>query len=149
MKHMIKFVQHNIQFWSTKKQSLYHIYNQNDLDIMLINSHLLIENERLNIYNYNTLQFNKHNKHHAGTAIAIRKPLIYRLIDNFHSGMIAITIDTTLGPVIIGTDYISLRRQNINYIDYHTLFTRPEPTNFIGDINGPHRTLGETTLINK
>ena len=58
--------------------------------------------------------------------------------------MIAITIDTTLGPVTIGTDYIPPRRQCINYIDYHTLFNRPEPTYFIGDINGHHRTIGDS-----
>ena len=73
MKHTIKIVQHNVQFWPTKKQSLYHIYNQIDPDIILINSHSLIDNERLSIYNYNTIQYNKHNEHHAGTAIGIKK----------------------------------------------------------------------------
>ena len=58
--------------------------------------------------------------------------------------MIAITIDTTLGPITIGTYYIPLRRQYINYIDYHSLFNRTEPTYFIGDINGHHTTLGDT-----
>ena len=101
----------------------------------------LIDNERLNIYNYNALQFNEH---HVGTAIATKKPLTYRLIDYFLSDIIAITIDTTLGPVTIGTDYIPPRRRYINYIDYHTLFNRPKPTYFIGDINGHHITLGDS-----
>ena len=144
MKTSLKIVHHNVQFWQTKKQSLYHIYNQIDPDIILINSHCLINNERLSIYNYNTFQFNKQNELHAGTAIAIRKSLTFRLIDDFHSDMIAITIDTTLGPITIGTDYIPPRRQYINYIDYHSLFNRNEPTYFIGDINGHHTTLGDT-----
>ena len=62
--------------------------------------------------------------------------------------MIAITIGTTLGPVTIDTNCIPPRRQYINYINYHTLFNRPEPTYFIVDINEHHRTLGNTRNSN-
>lgn len=141
----IKILQHNVQTWSNKKFALSNIYNNIDPDIILINDHSLTNNSPLKIFNYHTYTCNKENEPHAGAAIAIKSHIPYKLHDNFHSDMLAITIETLQGPITIGTAYIPPRIGYINYIDFHTLLNRPHPVYLFADLNASHPSLGNAS----
>jgi hypothetical protein len=141
-KHTIKILQHNVSTWNNKKITLSNIYNQHDPDIILLNETSVINGQALKIFNYNTYTVNRANERYAGAAIAIKKDIKYRLFDNFHSDMLAVTIDTLQGPITIATMYTPPRTQFINLIDLNTLFRRNHPTYLIGDLNASHPILG-------
>ena len=102
----LTIVQHNVRHWRTIKNALTDIYNDISPDILLINEHGVLDNDRLKIFNYNVHTTNKTNRLHKGTAIGIRKDLDYRLLDDFDSDMLAVTVQTRQGPVTIATAYI-------------------------------------------
>jgi hypothetical protein len=138
-----------VQSWSSNKITLSNIYNTIDPDIILINDHSLTNNQTLKIFNYNTFYTNKNNELHAGVAIAVKRHIPFKLHDNFHSDMLAITIDTQQGPITIGTTYTPPRTNYLHYIDFYTLLNRTHPVYFLGDINAKHRILGHTNNNNR
>jgi len=138
----LTIVQHNVRNWHTDKTGLTNIYNQLDPDIILINEHSNTDGQTLKIFNYKTFQRNRDNENHAGSAIAIKNSIPFRLHDDFDSDMLAVTIETRQGPITIATDYIPPRRDYINFIDYNDLLNRPHPVYLLGDLNARHRTLG-------
>lgn len=144
MVRKLKVLQHNVRHWQIHKTSLINIYNDINPDIILINEHSITNDTNIKILNYNTHTFNKTREHYAGTAVAIRNNLQYRLLDDFYTDMVGISIDTEQGPITIATTYIPPRIPYINFIDFHTLLSRDEPTYMLGDINASHRILGNT-----
>ena len=142
MTDRLTILQHNVRHWTIRRYELTNTYNNLDPDIILINDHSLINDERLKIFNYNVHSSNKTNTRHHGTAIAIRKNIDYRLHDEFETDLIAITIETRQGPITIGTDYIPPNSPYLHYIDYLTLLKRRDPVYIIGDLNARHPTLG-------
>jgi len=141
----IKIVQHNVNSWHNKKFALCNIYNSIDPDIILINDHSLRDNQSLKIFNYRIYQCNKLNRNYAGVAIAVKNNIPTKLIDDFYTDILAISINTRQGDIIIATSYIPPRDGYINYIDFNHIFNRREPVYFLGDINARHRQLGNTT----
>lgn len=107
----IKILQHNVRNWKTHKCDFYNIYRNEDPDIILINEHELRIAETMNMFNYNVHHSNKSNEYNDGVAVAVRKNITYKLIDNFTDEVIAIRIHTPLGEIIIGTVYLPLRRR--------------------------------------
>lgn len=140
----LTILQHNVHHWQSKKIALCNIYNRIDPDIILINSTCNTDSDSFKIFNYNTFQCNKNNTCHSGIGIAIRKNIPFRLIDDFYSDLLAITINTAQGNITIATTYIPPREQFINFIDFNKLLNRPEPTYLIADLNAKHRILGNT-----
>ena len=100
------------------------------------------------IFNYNTFSSNKLNQRNRGTAIAIRNNIYPRVHDNFHSDLLAITIDTAHGPLTIATYYNPPRDDFLNYIDFHTLFSIKGQIIFIGDLNAKNRIFGHKNKNN-
>ncbi|KAF2356999.1 Endonuclease/exonuclease/phosphatase [Trinorchestia longiramus] len=138
----LTIIQHNVLNWQNNKIALCSIYRQYDPHIILLNAHCLRDNTPIKIWNYNTYTANKANEQHAGTAIAIRKDVPFKLHDNFHTDMLGVTVETPQGPITIGTTYIPPRTNFINYIDMHTLLRRQNPTYLLADMNARHPTLG-------
>ena len=138
----LTIIQHNIRHWDDKRHALTNIYNDIDADIILINDHSLTNDRRLKIFNYSTFQTNKTNSQHRGAAIAIRHNLDFRLLDDFDSDMLGLTIQTRHGPITIATTYIPPNSPYLNYIDFNSLLDRPEPVYILGDLNARHPTLG-------
>ena len=142
----LKIIQHNVRHWHNNRFTLANIYNHIDPDIILINDHSITDNNTpLKIFNYNVHTCNKDNTIHSGAAIAIKRHIPYKLHDNFHTDMLAITIDSQQGPITIGTTYIPPRTGYINYIDFHTLFNRSHPVYLLADLNARHTTLGNSS----
>ena len=145
----LHIIQHNVRFWSTNKIALSNIYNHLNPDIILINSHSLLTNEPLKIFNYNIFSSNKLNERHAGTAIAIRKNLPFKLIDNFNSDMIGVTIETNTGPITIVTTYVPPRTNYLNFIDFYKTLSLNHPSYIIADLNARHPSLGNAYTNNR
>ena len=147
----LTIIQHNVRNWRNNKHVFANIYNNFNPEIILLNETSLTGNQSLKIFNYNVFKSNKPNERNRGTAIAIRRDLQPRLDDDYHTDLIAITIETTQGPITIATNYIPPRDGFINYIDFHRLFRQIHPIIFIGDLNAKHRHLrhGSTNYIGR
>ena len=138
----VTIVQHNVQHWTNNKTTLTNMYNQIDPDIILLNGLSLTDGNKPKIFNYSCHYVNKENRQHLGTAIAIRHNLYYRLLDDFESDLLGVTVTTRQGPMTIATLYSPPNAPFINPIDFNKLFKRPEPTYFLGDLNARHRLFG-------
>lgn len=145
MKNRIKIIQHNVRSWNTNKVALTNIYNQLDADVILLNETSITDCQTLKIFNYDTHYYNKNNRRNHGTAIAIKRPLKYRLHDDFESDMLAVTISTRESDITIATLYSPPSQDYLHFIDFNKLFNRPEPTYFLGDLNANHPYFGYTS----
>ena len=110
----LTIIQHNVQCWQTSNYALANIYNSLHPDIILINEHSLTNSVNPKIFNYNIISSNKQNQKYRGTAIAIRSNIHPRIHDNFYSDLLAVTIETTNGPLTIATIYNPPRDDYIN-----------------------------------
>ena len=141
----LKIVQHNVNTWTKKKESLHSKYRQIDPDIILINDHSLLDsNSPLKIQHYTVYTSNKRNEWHSGTAIAIKNTIKHTIQDDYLSDLLSVKIETRLGPVFIATDYIPPRVGFLNFPDYAKLLDTPHPVYILGDLNARHRILGNT-----
>lgn len=135
-------LQHNVKHWNSKKYELCNIYRTIDPDIILLNEHGQKETEHMNIFNYNIHKSNKTGEINDGVAIAIRKNLSYKLIDNFNEEAIAIKLQTSIGEIIVGTFYLPPRRPYLPANDLVNLINYNRPVYIIGDFNARHRIFG-------
>ncbi len=78
----LKIIQHNVQQWNNRRISLSNTYRIIDPDIVLINSHCLTDSSTMKIPGYNIHKKNSLNNPTDGTAIAIKKNLEYKIMDN-------------------------------------------------------------------
>lgn len=75
-------------------------------------------------------------------AIAVKCNIKHKIIDNFDEEFIAVEIETSLGPIIIGTCYLPPRRPYVPYGDITRLLGYNKPVYLLGDFNGKHRNFG-------
>ena len=110
----LKIVQHNVLHWTAERSiELANYYCLKNPDVILINSTSVINNNIIKIYNYNVIQKNLLSERHAGIAIAIRKNIKYKIMDDFVDDILGIELMTTKGPIIILTNYSPPHRNNI------------------------------------
>ena len=101
----LKIVQHNVLHWTAERSiELANYYRQENPDIILLNSTSIINND-IKIYNYNIIQKNALNERHAGIAVAMRKNIKYKIMDDFVDDILGIELMTTKGPIVILTNY--------------------------------------------
>ena len=141
-KNKLIVLRHNGNVWNDKPHSLTNIYNNCHSDITLLNDHSMTDDKLVKIFNFNIHQSNKTNRHHRGTAIAIKKTLQYRLHDDFETNLLAVAVTTRQGPITIVTDYIPPNSPYLHYIDYLTLLNRINPEYILGGLNASHRIFG-------
>ena len=82
------------------------MYNEIDPDVILLNETSVLDDERLKIFNYNVFTTNRLNERHAGVALGIKKTLVCRIDDQFDQDYLAVTLQTSTGPITIATGYI-------------------------------------------
>ncbi len=111
-------------------------------EIILINSHGLKSGEFLKIPGYKTYKINSSESIADGSAIAVKYSIAHKLFDDFDTDVLAIEIDTTLGPLIIATTYLPPRRPYVPFPDFYRLLNNSIPTYILGDLNGKHRYFG-------
>ena len=139
----LKIIQHNVLCW-TKERSieLCNYYHQENPDIILLNSTSVINNNKIKIYNYNVIQKNILNERSAGVAIATKKTIKYKAIDDFNDDILGIELLTGKGPIIILTNYSPPRRNYIPIGEIENILQKNIPVYFAGDINANIPALG-------
>lgn len=140
----IKIIQHNVLQWTNRRISLSNTYRTLDPDIILLNSHCLTDEDTMKIVGYHIYKKNTLNSQSDGSAIAIKKNITFKLIDDFISDLLAIEITTTTGKILIATTYEPPARNFIPIPDFIKLFRRNCPVYMLADLNANHPTLGYT-----
>lgn len=138
----LTIIQHNVRNWSSNKYIYYNAYKSIDPDIILINEHGMRNSNQIKLFNYDTYQTNKKNEKNDGVAIAVKKTIKHRLIDDFIQEFLAVKIETTLGEIIIATTYLPPRRPYLPIIDFQRIMNYNQPTYILGDFNARHRLFG-------
>ena len=110
-----------------------------DPDIILLNSTCQTDQNRIKIFGLNVHQRNKWNENHAGVAIAIKRNISYKLLDDFQDDILSIQLETSRGSVIISTCYLPPRRQAFPLQDVTSLFRKNIPVYMAADLNARHR----------
>ena len=94
------------------------MYDEIDPDLMLINSHGVLNDEKIKIFNYTVYQSNKLDGRNKGFAIAIKRNIKHRIRDKFHSDLLSIELDTDIGVTEIVTSYVPPRVGYLHYPDF-------------------------------
>ena len=142
----IKIIQHNVLKWTfARRNDLSNLYMTTDPDIILLNSTGLRDDIRIKIFNYKVYQQNRLGEDHAGVAVAVRKNIKHTIIDDLEEDALAIRVETTKGPVIIGTAYHPPRREVFPIADLLRLMRNNIPVYILVDYNARHRFIGHST----
>ena len=137
-------IQHNVRNWNTQNYNLCNSYANIDPDIILINSHGCNSNQTIKIFNFHVYQRNQSEQLNDGVAIAVKKGLKHRIINNFNNEIMAVQITTTMGEVILSTAYLPPRRDFLPYEEILQLMNRHLPVYLLGDLNARHIGLGHS-----
>ena len=79
----VKILQHNVQYWSKKRSiELGNYYRKENPEIILLNATGVNDRNTIKIFNYNVTSRNL-NEAHMGVAVAVRRDLKYRIVDDF------------------------------------------------------------------
>ena len=149
MYYNLKIVQHNVLAWTDERsKELSAVYNKINPAIILLNSVSVRDNKPVKIYNYNVYSKNHLNEFQAGVAIAVRKTLQYKILDDFVDDILGIQVITTRGPVEIYTLYSPPRRHYLPLGEIKRIFQKTIPTYFIGDLNALHNLMGYLNSVN-
>ena len=139
----IKIVFQNVLAWTqVRRNELTNLYMTEDPDIIMLNSTGRKETERIKIFNYNTYQRNLQNENSAGIAIAIKKGLKHKIIDEYNFDLLTVEIETSRGKLHISTMYIPPRRDYLPIHDVLRILRKPHPSYIIADLNARDPILG-------
>ena len=142
----IKIVQHNVRWWTTDRAiELSNYYRLENPDIILLNSTSINDDQKIKIHNYNVTQKNMLGEGSAGIAIAVRKNIKYKLLDDFQDDILGVELRTTKGPIIIMTNYSPPRRNYVPFAEIENILQKQMPVYFAGDINANIPAMGYAT----
>ena len=99
--------------------------------------------ENIKLFGYTTYQINSSEERHDGSAILVKTTMKHKLMNNFITDVLAITVETHTGPITVATTYLPPRRPYLPYPDFHSLASNNNPTYIIGDFNAKHTCLGD------
>ena len=147
----LKVLQQNVLAWTTnRKMELLNTYNKLDIDIILLNSHGRKDDERITMKGYNNYQRNSTQQLSDGTAILIKETIRHKILDDFEDqNMLAIEIETSVGPLRIATTYLPPRRRIFPINDVLRLARSNIAVYFLADFNAHHPILGYNDTNNK
>ena len=112
---------------------------------MLLNSHGIKSTQSIKIPGYKVYKVNTTESLADGSAIGIKYNIQHKLYDDFDTDVLAIEIQTSLGPIIIATTYLPPRRPYLPFPDFYRLLNNNIPTYILGDFNGRHRYFGNNS----
>ena len=139
----INIIQHNVLSWNfPRKNELCNYYLKMNPDVILLNSTGIRDDGTLKIVGYNVYRKNKYNEQQAGIAIAIKRTIPHRLLDDFVEDVLAIQLETRRGPIVIGTTYLPPRRHVFPEHDILKILRKQIPSYIFGDFNAKHTALG-------
>ncbi|XP_064080324.1 uncharacterized protein LOC135197200 [Macrobrachium nipponense] len=135
-------IQHNVLKWTfNRSRELTAYYKKIDPDILL-DATGIVHDTPLKIYGYSVYKRNIHNEDRAGIAVAIKKNLEYKLLDDFVEDVLAVEVRTRRGPLVIGTTYLPPRRRLFPREDIKKILQRRQPSYLFGDLNASHGQMG-------
>ena len=105
--------------WKTKQNSLIDNYLKVQPDLILMSSHGLKSTEALKIPGYKVHKLNYSENYADGSAIAIKNNIPHKVYDDYDTDVLAVEIETSLGPIIISTTYLSPRRLYLPFPDIY------------------------------
>ena len=144
----LKIVQYNVLHWTKERSTeLANYYRQENPDIILLNSTNTINNN-IRIYDYNIIQKNALNERNAGIAVAIKKNIRYKIMDDFVEDILGIELMTTRGPIVILTNYSPPRRNNIPIGEIENILQKNLSVYFAEKINAHIPALGYNNYNN-
>ena len=114
-------------------------------DILLLNSTSIINNNVIKIVGYNVHAKNTSNEAQAGIAIAVRKNIQHRLLDDFADDLLAVEVETVRGPIIVATTYVPPRRVAMPTHDIMRIMRKNIPCYLLTDLNARHVNIGHST----
>ena len=133
-------MQHNVLRWKTpRSRELVTHYHNLRADIILMNAHGLKADEPLRIHGYKVYQRNQRGQKDDGVAIAVRIGIDHQIIDDFFDEVMAVRVDTALGPIVLATAYLPPRRAYVPFPDILRLAHMQQPVYLLGDLNARHR----------
>lgn len=141
----LTIIQHNVLHWSfQRRQELSNLYISLSPDVILLNSTGMPDTDRIKIWNYVTYQSNASGENNSGVAIAIKRGIPHRFLDDFDHDVRAVEVQTIRGPVIVATTYLPPRRPIFPSQDIMRLMRKPIPAYIFADLNAVHTSLGHT-----
>ena len=139
----LKIVQHNVAHVKPYKFNLLNAYKSLDPDIILINSHGLQDTDTIKMLGYASYKINSNNERHDGSAILIKTSINHKIKDDYISDFLAVTVQTTSGPINIATTYLPPRRPYLPYPDFHNFAMNNAPSYILGDLNAKYPVFGD------
>ena len=97
------------------------------------------------MFGFNVYQRNYRDEDHAGVAIAVKRSIKHKVIDDFNEDFLALELQSNRGTFIIGTAYMPPRRSYFPYPDIMKILRRNIPAYLIGDLNARHTSLGQSS----
>ena len=140
----------NIQTWTDDKaEALRAHLTQNSPDVILLaDIGRTDRNKPIKIFNYLVFATNKLNETSAGAAIAIRKGLQFKVLNNFNYDTIAVQVQTQSGPIILMTNYTPPRKVNLPNSDLDYAIQNNWPVLIVADMNARHSMFGYSRRSN-
>ena len=141
----------NVQHWTDDKaHSLAAHLTINNPDVILIaDTSRRSHQTQIKIPGYNVHATNKMDELSAGVAIAIKKGIKYKIINNFQLDTIAAKIETSDGDIIVMTNYSPPRRNLLPQEDLLYAIRNNLPVIIAADINARHETFGYNRPFNE
>lgn len=134
----------NIQTWTDDKaEALRAHLTQSSPDVILLaDIGRTDRNKPIKIFNYLVFATNKNNTICAGSAVAIRKGLQFKVLNNFSYDTIGVQVQTQSGPVILMTNYTPPRNVNLPNSDLDYAIQNNWPVLIAADMNARHSMFG-------
>ena len=132
----VKILQHNVQHWLKERLiELGNYYRKENPEIILLNSTGVNDRNTIKIFNYNVTSRNPLNEAHAGVAVAVRRYLQNRIVDDFADDILGVQLETTRGHIMIITNYSPPRRNYMPTAEIENKMQKNIPVYFVGDLN--------------
>ena len=140
----------NVQTWTEVKNSALTAYlTKNNPDVILMaDIGKTNQNKPIKLFQYLVFATNKNNENSAGVALAVKKGLKFKILDNFDHDTIGVQIQTKSGPLIIMTNYSPPRHRNIPNADLNYAIQNNWPVLIAADLNARHSMFGYTGRSN-
>ena len=146
----LKITYANVQTWTEdKNNSLIAYLTKNNPDIILMTDiGKTNQNKPIKIYQYLVFATNKSNENSAGSALAVKKGLQFKILNNFENDTIGVQVQTHTGPLIIMTNYSPPRHRNLPNADLNYAIQNNWPVLIAADLNARHSMFGYTSNNN-
>ena len=148
-----RIIQHNVRNYSTNKSLLHSNWDEEDPDVILLNSICINpnnDNQKIEYKNYKTYSTPK--GLHNGSAILVKKDIKHAVTRTGDEQLLAVTLNTTGGLITLATFYRPFDDKKPNSkIPHHLfnrLFNRSHPVVLMGDLNLKHKSLGMSCKAN-